>query len=460
MAQEIFTRGLDASRRWQPIGLGFALGLLVLLLQPLRALGANPGDTMAQDLDNAIEDNARQLVDQGRQIFRFDTFGDEDFWGGQLHLHEAIAGAQNGGVGTGVSPTTALAVGLKVDFDALPRGLRKALRRGQVDLDDPATTLALLKLDAVVGVTGRFDQSGQITSIGIQCALCHSTVDDSFAPGIGHRLDGWPNRDLDVGAVVALAPDLSPIANLLGVDDETVRAVLASWGPGHFDAQLLLDRRPFTPAGSTAATLIPPAFGLAGVNLHTSGAWGSVPYWNAFVANLEMHGKGTFVDVRLNDASQFPVAAAAGLADVRSQPDLITAKLPALHFYQLAIPAPRPPAGSFDASAAARGSQLFTGKAQCASCHVPPLYTEPGWNTHTAAEIGIDDFQASRDPDHRYRTTPLAGLWAHQKGGFYHDGRFATLPDVIRHYDQTFGLQLTDGEVADLTEFLKSLPND
>jgi len=206
--------------------------------------------------------------------------------------------------------------------------------------------------------------------------------------------------------------------------------------------------------------LIPPAFGLAGVNLHTSGAWGSVPYWNAFVANLEMHGKGTFVDARLNDPAQFPVAAAAGFANVQNEPDLITSKLPALHFYQLAIPAPRPPAGSFDPSAAARGSQLFSGKARCASCHVPPLYTEPGWNTHTAAEIGIDDFQASRDPDHRYRTTPLAGLWAHQKGGFYHDGRFATLPDVIQHYNSTFALLLTDSEVSDLSEFLKSLPND
>ena len=291
-------------------------------------------------------------------------------------------------------------------------------------------------------MTGRFDAGGHITSVGIQCALCHSTVDDSFAPGIGHRLDGWPNRDLDVGAVVGLAPDLSPIANLLGVDDATVRAVLASWGPGHFDAQLLLDGKAFTPAGGSGATLIPPAFGLAGVNLHTSGASGSVPYWNAFVANLEMHGKGTFVDTRLNDATQFPVAAAAGFGDVRSQPDLISAKLPALHFYQLAIPAPRAPAGSFDVGAADRGRQLFEGKARCASCHVPPLYTEPGWNTHTAAEIGIDDFQSGRDPDRRYRTTPLAGLWTHGKGGYYHDGRFATLPDVIRHSDRAFGLGL------------------
>jgi hypothetical protein len=410
--------------------------------------------------DRVVDANGRTLVDEGRQIFRYDTFGDEDFWGGKLRLHEAIAGAAHGGVGPGVSPRTALGVGLKVDADALPRSLRKQLVRGDVDLDDPATTLALLQLDAVVGVKGVFDAGGALASVGIQCALCHSTVDDALGPGIGRRLDGWPNRDLDVGAVIGLAPDLSPVANLLGVDEPTVRAVLASWGPGRFDAQLLLDGKAFTPASASAATLIPPAFGLAGVNLHTSTAWGGVPYWNAFVANLEMHGKGTFVDARLADPVQFPVAAAAGFADVRNEPDLITAKLPALHVYQLAIPAPRPPTGSFDASAAARGGELFRGKARCASCHVSPLYTEPGWNVHTAAEIGIDDFQASRAPDRRYRTTPLAGLWAHQKGGFYHDGRFATLPDVVRHYDRTFGLGLGDGEVADLVEFLKSLPNE
>jgi len=445
--------------------IALAAGLIALArpsgaMSPDERNSVGSATTTRGSFDDVVDANARQLVDDGRQIFRFDTFGDEDFWGGALRLHEAIAGAQNGGVGPGVSPAVALGVGLKVDVDALPRGLRKQLRRGDVDVNDPATTLALLQLDAVVGVTGRFDQSGQLTSVGIQCALCHSTVDDSFAPGIGRRLDGWPNRDLDVGAVVGLAPDLSPIAQLLGVDEATVRAVLASWGPGRFDAQLLLDGKAFTPASSTAATLIPPAFGLAGVNLHTSGAWGSVPYWNAFVANLEMHGKGTFIDARLNDATQFPVASTAGFSDVRSQPDLITAKLPALHVYQLAIPAPRPPAGSFDAAAAERGRALFEGKARCASCHVPPLYTEPGWNVHTAAEIGIDDFQAARGPDRRYRTTPLAGLWTHAKGGYYHDGRFATLPDLIRHYDRTFGLMLGDGEVADIAEFLKSLPNE
>ncbi|HEV7732869.1 MAG TPA: hypothetical protein VGR62_11930 [Candidatus Binatia bacterium] len=434
----------------------------VVLADPFRVAGQErlQDDVPRRGFDHVIEATARRLVDEGRQIFRHDTFGDEAFWGGQLRLHEAIAGERHGGVGPGVSPATALAVGLKVDVDALPTGLRRQLRRGGVDLDDPATTLALLALDAVVGVTGRFDAKGQLTSVGIQCALCHSTVDDSLAPGIGNRLDGWANRDLDVGTVIGLAPDLSPVANVLGVDEDTVRAVLASWGPGRFDAQLFLDGKAFRPDGDTGAALIPPAFGLTGVNLHTSGGWGGVSYWNAFVANLEMHGQGTFVDARMNDAERFPVAAANGFADVRAETDRITSKLPALHFYQLAMPAPSPPAGSFDAAAATRGRDLFAGKARCAGCHVPPLYTEPGWNLHTAEEIGIDDFQAERAPDRRYRTTPLAGLWTHSKGGYYHDGRFATLTDVVRHYDGTFGLQLTGAEVGDLVQFLKSLPNE
>lgn len=399
----------------------------------------------------------QELISQGKQIFRFDTFGDEDFWGGQLKLHQAIEGAKFGGVGPGVSPATALAVGLKVDSDALPKPLKNDLKNGKVDLTDPAVTLALLKLNAVVGVTGFFNPDGRLSSVGIQCAFCHSTVDNSFAPGIGHRLDGWANRDLNVGAIIGLSPDLSPVANLLGVDQATVRTVLNSWGPGKFDAELVLDGKAFRPDGKSAATLIPPAFGLAGVNLHTWTGWGSIPYWNAFVANIEMHGKGTFYDPRLNDASQFPVAARAGFGNIRSTLDLITPKLPALHAYQLSLIAPTPPAGSFDPLAAERGQALFDGKARCATCHVPPLFTEPGWNLHTPAEIGIDSFQADRSPDHRYRTSPLAGLWTHMKGGFYHDGRFATLLDVVNHYDSQFGLGLTDAEKSDLVEFLKSL---
>ena len=409
------------------------------------------------------------LISDGKQIFRFDTFGDEDFWGGQLRLHEAIEGEQFGGVGLGVSPHTALAVGLKVDVEALPKSLQNQLRKGQVNLNDPAVTLALLKLNAVVGVTGFFNADGSLSSVGIQCALCHSTVDDSFAPGIGNRLDGWANRDLNVGAIVALAPDLSPFEDLLGVSQDTVRTVLNSWGPGKFDAELVLDGKAFNTQQMTdgvftppevqvsGATLIPPTFGLAGVNLHTWTGWGSVPYWNAFVAIIEMHGKGNFYDPRLNDAAQFPIAAREGFGNIRNPTDLVTSKLPALHAYQISLLAPRPPAGSFDADAAMSGQALFNGKAECATCHIPPLFTEPGWNLHTPAEIGIDSFQADRSPDLRYRTAPLKGLWTHTKGGFYHDGRFATLLDVVNHYNTHFSLGLTEAEKSDLVEYLKSL---
>ena len=436
----------------------FSVGLAVLLFAALNVVEAAKEKKPGNVIDVAAADTAQAKFEHGREIFRHDTFGDEAFWGGQLQLHKAIAGARLGGVGPGVSPATALAVGLKVDVDALPPQLVQQLRAGRVDLNDPASTLALLKANAVVGVKGIFDQSGKLSSVGIQCALCHSSVDNSFAPGIGHRLDGWANRDLNVGAIIALAPNLSPVTDLLQVDDATVRQVLHSWGPGKFDAEVFLDGKAFSPDGKSAATLIPPAFGLAGVNLHTWTGWGGVSHWNAFVANLEMHGQGTFLDARLNDASKFPVAAKAGLGEVRHDPDLTTSKLPDLHFYQLGLEAPAPPEGSFDKEAAARGKLLFHGKAKCMTCHVPPIFTEPGWNMHTAEEIGIDDFQASRSPDGRYRTAPLAGLWTHTKGGFYHDGRFATLHDVIAHYDSFMKLGLSEPEQQDLEQYLKSLP--
>jgi hypothetical protein len=443
---------------------------LAISRRAVAGVGLPPAASMAQNttvpldsdqadsgFDNTILANSQRMLKAGRQTFRFDTFGDEAFWGGALQLHKAIEGAKLGGVGAGVSPSTALAVGLKVDVDALPPALIAALKEGKVDLSDPATTLALLKLNAVLGITGRFNEKGTLGSMGIQCAFCHSTVDNSLAPGIGHRLDGWPNRDLNVGAIVSLAPNLEPIANLLKVNTAAVQNVLRHWGPGKFDAELFLDGKGFRPDGKTAATLIPPAFGLPGVNLHTWTGWGSVTHWNAFVAVLEMHGKGTFFDPRLNDAAQFPIAAANGFSDVRSTPDLVTPKLAALHFYQLAIPAPAPPAGSFNRDAAARGKELFEGQAKCATCHVPPLFTEPGWNMHAAQEIGIDDFQANRGPDKRYRTSPLKGLWTHPTGGFFHDGRFATLNAVVQHYNTFFNLGLSDQEQSDLVEYLKSL---
>ena len=410
-------------------------------------------------IDAKTDADAQAMVAQGRDVFRNNTFGDEDFWGGTLKLHQAIEGAANGGVGPGVSPKTALAVGLKVDSEALPQSVIQAIQKGQVNLDDPKTTLALLQLGAVVGVKGQFNSDGSMKSIGITCALCHSTVDDSFAPGIGHRLDGWPNRDLNVGAIVNLSPDLSAVDSLLGVPDATTRQVLQSWGPGKFDAEVFLDGKAFRPDGKTAATLIPPAFGLAGVDLHTFEGWGTVTYWNAFVANLEMHGKGNFFDPRLDDAATFPIAARNGFGHIQrsEDDDLITPNLAPLHVYQLSLKAPKPPAGSFDPVAAKRGDDLFAGKGKCTQCHTEPLTTEPGWNMHTPAEVGVDSFQADRSPDKRYRTTPLHGLFAHSKGGFYHDGRFATLLDVVNHYNSFMNLGLTDQEKADIVEYLKSL---
>jgi mono/diheme cytochrome c family protein len=437
--------------------------LFAVVFTSLPAFTSGQADPAARaknqppDFDGTIKSHASRMLEEGRKIFRHDTFGSEAFWGDTLQLHKAIAGEKNGGVGGGVSPKTALSVGLKVDADVLPAALKQQIKQGKVDLDDPATTLALLKLNSVVGLTGYFDPQGKIRSMGIQCALCHSTVDDSFAPGIGKRLDGWAARDLNVGAIVSLAPNLQPFSDLLGVDVATVKKVLGSWGPGRYDAELDKDGKGFRPDGKQAGTLIPPAFGLAGVNLHTWTGYGSVPYWNAYVGVTQMHGSGTFFDSRFDDKEQFPVSAKSGSGNTRGKPDLVTSKLASLHFYQLAIPAPKAPAGSFNGTAATRGMQVFNAKGKCASCHVPPLFTEPGHNLHAPSEIGVDSFQADRSPTHMYRTAPLAGLWSHQKGGFYHDGRFANLRDVVDHYDGFLGLKLTEQEKGDLIEYLKSL---
>ena len=397
------------------------------------------------------------LVNEGKDIFRFDTFGDEDFWSNLLHIDKAVAGAANGGFGAGVSPKTALAVGLKVDAEALPANVVAGIQSGAVDLDDPATTLALLKLNSVVGVKGTFNENGSLKSIGITCAACHSTVDDSFAPGIGKRLDGWPNRDLNVGTIISLTDNAQPIANMLHVDEQTLRTVLGMWGPGKFGATLFMDGKALQPNGTVAANLIPAAFGLKDVSLTTYTGWGDISYWNAFVANLEMHGKGNFSDARLNDPIKYPIAVENGFFNVTNTPDLITSKLPALKAYQHSIAAPKPPAGSFDVAAAARGKALFINKAQCASCHSPQTYANTTTILKTPAEIGIDDFEAKRSPTGKYRTPPLEGLFARAKGGFYHDGRFATIPEVIDHYNNFKSLNLTSSEKQDLAEYLKSL---
>ena len=394
-------------------------------------------------------------VKEGKEIFRFDTFGDEEFWTGLLHLDKAIAGQNNGGFGPGVSPETALSVGLKVDASAIPANVVAQIKSGSLKLDDPATTIALLKLNAVVGVKGSFDEKGLLKSVGITCASCHSTVDDSFAKGIGKRLDGWPNRDLNVGAIISLTDNALPIANMLHVSEPTLRTVLAGWGAGKFPAILFMDGKALRPDGKIAANLIPAAFGLRGIKLTTYTGWGDISYWNSFVANLEMHGKGNFSDPRLNNPAKYPIAVENKFFDVKNDPDLITSKLPALKAYQHSLDAPEPSSTSYDHAAAQRGKKIFYNKAKCGSCHAAPLYADN--RLHTAAEIGIDDFEAMRSPTGKYRTTPLGGLFARMKGGFYHDGRFATLTDVINHYDQHFDLALTISEKRDLEQYLKSL---
>jgi hypothetical protein len=401
-----------------------------------------------------IKENADDMLEKGRAVFRFETFGDEAFWTDKLQLHKAIADKGAGGIGSGLTPKAALDAGLKVDIDVLPKFAKEAVAEGKL-LNDVDFTLTLLKLNAVVGVVANFD-GNNLKSIGLTCAVCHSTVDSNT--GIGKRLDGWPNQDLNVGAIISMAPDLTVFTEMLGTDVDKLKKVLSTWGPGKFDAELNLDGKAMRPDGKSAATLIPEAFGHAGHNLHTwTGGWGNVTYWNAYVANLELAGQGNFRDPRLMNAEQYPIAAKMKFGDKRpSGEDKVSDKLAALQFYQLAIPAPKAPKGSFNEDAANRGKMIFSGKAQCASCHVPPLFTEPGWNTHRPEEIGIDDFQANRSPEKTYVTQGLKGIWI-RKRGFYHDGRFPTLLDVVNHYDTFKKLNLTDTEKTDLVEYLKSI---
>jgi hypothetical protein len=438
-------------------GLIIASSLFILIITLSQCTRTVKVGESLNDLSISSRSNGgnKNTIEQGEEIFRFDTFGDEDFWSGLLHIDKAIAGSANGGFGTGVSPSTALAVGLKVDVDALPPAIRTAVSSGTIDLNDPATTLALLKLNAVVGVKGNFNQSGALQSVGITCASCHSTVDNSFAPGIGKRLDAWPNRDLNVGAIISLTDNAQPIASMLHVDEATLRDVLSKWGPGRYPAILFMDGKAFRPDGKIAANLIPAAFGLKGVDLTTYTGWGDISYWNSFVANLEMHGKGNFSDSRLNDPVKYPIAVENHFYNVTNNPDLITSKLPALRAYQHSIEAPEPPANYFDHTLAVKGKSVFLTKAKCGTCHSLPLYADN--ILHSASELGIDDFEAMRSPTGKYRTTPLGGLFAKAKGGFYHEGRFATLADVVDHYNSHLQLHLTTQEKKELVEYLKSL---
>ena len=396
-----------------------APGALLAAVFVTLALGACGGSS------SSSEDERRAALAQGQQTFRFDTFGDEALWTDTLRMHEVIAGA--------VDPVTALSVGLKVDLDALPAEVRSAIGDGSIDLGSPATTVALIKLDAVVGIKGSVDTvngSNRLSRVGITCALCHSTVDDSFAPGIGRRLDGWPNRDLDPGAIIALSPAL----------DAATKAVYSSWGKGRFDPRFNVD-------GLSQPVLIPPAYGLEGIHRITyTGDGEDLAYWNRYVAVVEMGGQGSFVEPRLN-------------LDIRNgSEDLVSAKLSALQAYQLSLAPPAPPAGSFDAAAAARGKSLFDGRAGCASCHSGPLLTDANERLHPPADSVAEPetpSYAARSATREYRSTPLRGAWQHPP--YFHNGAATTLEDAVRLYDTRLGLQLGDAEIADLVEYLKSL---
>jgi len=372
----------------------------------------------------------RRLIAPGRRIFRHDTFGDEQLWTDVPRMNEVVQT---------LPPATALAVGLKVDREALPGKIVAALRAGKVDLNDPAVTVDLLGLNAIVGVKGRVNRTGQLTSLGITCALCHSTVDDSLAPGVGRRLDGWANRDLNVGAIVALSPALNA----------ATKAQLNAWGPGRYDARfhafdgknlLTLHRR-------SSPVEIPSIYGLRGVGFETYTGDGVISYWNDYVGITQMGGQGTFRDRRID-------------LFIRQHPDLVAPKLPALLAYQLSLDTPPPPHGSVDRAAARRGERLFRGQAGCAACHEGPHLTDvlSGPRVpflHAPAEVGTDPTEAERSATGKYRTTPLRGLWQHPP--YFHDGSAPTLLAVVNHYNRLFKLHLAPEEKADLVEYLKSL---
>lgn len=386
----------------------------------------------AEQTTRTSERDGRSSPPDGQAIFRFDTFGDEQLWTNVLRMHEVLPA---------VSPKTALAVGLKVDADALPADVVAALKAGTVDLTDPAVTVLLLRLNAVVGVKGTVDPMGRLTKVGITCALCHSSVDNSFAPGIGKRLDGWANTDLNVGAIVALSP---------AVDDAT-KAEFRSWGPGKYDPRHhAFDGTNLIPLNSPSLPIvIPPIYGLKGVGFETFTGDGPISYWNSYVGVGQMGGHGSFSDPRI------------GLA-IKQTPDLVTPKLPALLEYQLSLRTPRPPRRSFNDEAADRGKDLFRGKARCSTCHRSPILTDvlsgPDRRVpflHDADEVGTDPGYAARSATGKYRTTPLRGLQQHPP--YFHDGSAPDLPAVVSHYDTLFRLHLSERQKADLVEYLKSL---
>ena len=412
-------RGEGSTRHtWSRVGV---LGAVTLL-----AAGCGGGSN-----SDSSDNSTKELVSRGQAIFRFDTFGDETQWTDTLRLHEVIRSS--------VSPMMALAVGLKVDSTALPAVIVQGIRDGSVDLTKPATTVALLKLNAVVGLQGTVETVNGVdtlTRLGVTCALCHSTVDDSFSKGIGRRLDGWPNRDLNPGAIIALSPALSAAQ----------KAVYNSWGAGKYDPR-------FNQDGINGPQVIPPAFGLQGINKITStGDGDDLAYWNRYVGVTQMGGHGSFSDPRIGTR---------GVNVTNGTHDLITAKLPALQAYQLSIAAPPPPAGSFDATAAARGKLVFNTAGQCATCHSGDKFTDANTRLHPTTDAvsepepnGAPSY-ASRSATKQYRTAPLAGLWQHPP--YFHNGTAPTLEAVVQTYNTKRALSLTPAQAADLVQYLKSL---
>ncbi|MEO7640998.1 MAG: c-type cytochrome [Ramlibacter sp.] len=399
--------------------IGPLAGAMAAAVLAVAACGGNGGGSAATAASQA------ELVAQGQQTFRFDTFGDEAQWTDQLRMHEVISAA--------VDPVTALSVGLKVDAQALPAALVEGISNGTVDLKSPATTIALLKLDAVVGIKGTVETVGgkdALVRVGITCALCHSTVDNSFAPGIGKRLDGWANRDLNPGAIIALSPALT----------DAMKAQYNSWGKGKFDPRHNID-------GMNKPVVIPPAFGLDGIHRITfTGDGEDLAYWNRYVAVAEMGGLGSVSEPRLN------------LSITRGTVDLVTSKLPALQAYQLSLKAPAAPAGSFDATAAVRGRAVFEGAGKCASCHTGSTFTDANSMLHppgdSMAEPETPSY-ATRSATRQYRTSPLRGAWQHAP--YFHDGSAATLDEVAQTYNTRKSLGLSAQDIADLAQYLKSL---
>jgi mono/diheme cytochrome c family protein len=398
---------------------------LTIVATALAGCGGGNNEPSAMTTEPSTADQQSALIAQGRDVFRFETFGDEAKWTDRLRLHEVVRAA--------VDPVTALAVGLKVDADALPPTIATGIQNGTIDLHNPATTVALLKLDAVVGLKGTVETVNGVdtlTRLGVTCALCHSTVDNSFAAGIGKRLDGWPNRDLNPGAIIALSPAL----------DAATKAVFTSWGRGKYDPRFNID-------GLNKPVLIPPAFGLEGIHSITyTGDGTDIAYWNRYVAVTQMGGLGQFTEPRLK------------LAVVNGSVDLVSAKLPALQAYQLSLAAPLPPPGSFDPAAAARGKLVFEGQGACSRCHSGSAFTDANAMLHPRADSAAEPESpsyAARSATKLYRTTPLRALW--QRPPYFHDGSAATLETVAERYDARLTLGLSQQQIDDLVQYLKSL---